>query len=298
MARRILVTGGSGFVAGSVLAQASGDLEVHVMSRGPALVERKRLSWHPMASFEADRIRESVRAIAPDAILHLAAIAGIDYCEAHQDEAMCTNETFTGVLAECAAQCGAKMVYSSTDNAFDGERGRYTETDPPSPVNFYGHTKVAGEKRVEAMGGNWVVARVSLVMGLPMLAEGNSFLSRMLPVLEAGGEVGVPTEEIRSPVDVVTLGRALLELADNDFCGYIHLSGDDVLSRFEMVRRIARHLGYRDEQVVPNDPAALPGRAPRPRDVSLANATAHTVLTTPLCGLEEGLERVLARRRT
>ena len=294
MMRRVLLTGGSGFVAGSVLAQAGEGVEVHVLSRGAALLERDGVCWHSLASLDLDGVRGVVRDVAPDAIVHLAAIADIDYCEAHRDEARRANEVLTGVLAGCASECGAKMVYSSTDNAFDGKRGLYEEGDSPSPVNFYGRTKVAAEKLVEAMGENWVVARVSLVMGLPMLSEGNSFLSRMMPVLAAGGEVGVPTEEIRSPVDVVTLGQALLELAGNDFSGYIHLSGDDVLSRFEMVRCIARQLGYRDEQVVANDPEGIPGRADRPRDVSLANARAHAVLTTSMCGLEEGLERVLA----
>jgi len=60
------------------------------------------------------------------------------------------------------------------------------------------------------------------------------------------------------------------------------------------VRRIAAHLGYPPEQVVPNDPTSIPGRADRPADVSLLNARARSVLRTPFCGLEEGIARVMA----
>jgi dTDP-4-dehydrorhamnose reductase len=153
---------------------------------------------------------------------------------------------------------------------------------------------VEGEKAVLAMPRGGVVARVAIVMGLPMLGVGNSFLSKMIPVLERGETLGVPPLEIRSPVDVATLGQALLELADHDFTGIIHLSGNDVMNRCEMVQTLAKGLGFSPDLVVPNDPTDIPGRADRPVDVSLSNALARSVLATPFCGLDEGLKRVLA----
>jgi dTDP-4-dehydrorhamnose reductase len=95
---------------------------------------------------------------------------------------------------------------------------------------------------------------------------------------------------------VITLGRALLELAGNDWTGVIHLSGNDRMTRFEMMRRIAKNLGYDAGLVVAHDPESIPGRAPRPRDVSLSNIKARSVLKTPMAGLERGLELVLAAK--
>jgi dTDP-4-dehydrorhamnose reductase len=296
MTERIVLTGGSGFVAGSVIAQ-SGEREVHVLSRGKSLLQRAGIHWHNLDVTDPVALAAKIHEIGPSAILHTAAIADIDYCQAHQTEAEAVNATWTANLAALAEAHGAKLVFLSTDNVFDGVRGRYSESDAPSPSNYYGETKVIGENAVARIpDATWVVARVSLVMGLPMLGVGNSFLSRMLPSLEAGEVLGVPPMEIRSPIDVVTLGRALLELAGNDFCGYLNLSGDDILNRCEMVQRIAMHLGYPAHQVIPKDPTHIPGRAPRPRDASLLNTRAHEVLDTKLCGLEEGLERVLANR--
>jgi len=293
MTTRIAITGGGGFVAGSMLRQAPEGVELHAITRGAPLADLPRVVWHQADPLDAPAFAACMESIAPDAIVHTAAIAAIDYCQAHQDEAREVNIRITERAAELAARLGAKFVYCSTDNVFDGARGRYTEDDTPAPVNFYGHTKLAGE-RAAASVDNHVIARVAIVMGLPMLGVGNSFLSRMIPTLEAGEELGVPPQETRSLIDVVTLGQALTELACNDFTGIVHLSGNDIMNRFEMVRRIAAHLGYPPEQVVPNDPASIPGRAERPADVSLLNDRARSVLRTPFCGLEEGIARVMA----
>lgn len=294
MATRLLVTGAGGFIAGSVITQAPEYLEVHALSRGPALLQRPSLYWHTLDPLVSARLEDAVRAIAPTCILHTAALADIDYCDTHREEAHRVNVGLTRQLVALAAKCGARLVYLSTDNAFDGRQGHYTEDDPVSPINYYGETKTAAERFVAEMGASWVVARVSLVMGLPMLAAGNSFLSRMILKLEQGEQVAVPAGEIRSPIDVVTLGQALLELVEHEYSGRLHLSGDDVLSRFELAQRIAGRLGYSVELVAAGDPAKMRNRAPRPRDVSLANDKGHAVLQAPLCGVDEGLERILA----
>jgi dTDP-4-dehydrorhamnose reductase len=293
MGQRIVVTGAGGFVAGSILRQVPAGAEVHALTRGDAIAELPGVTWHAANPLDGGAYNYLIEQIAPDAIIHTAANANIDYCQANQEEALEINARVTQRMADLATRLGARLIYCSTDNVFDGEKGLYDEDDPTSPVNFYGHTKVLGEEYVLRMPRGGVVARVAIVMGLPMLGVGNSFLSKMIPVLEKGEQLGVPPLEIRSPVDVATLGQALLELADHDFTGIIHLSGDDVVNRCEMVRRLAVGLGYPGELVVPNDPTVIPGRAARPINVALSNKRAHGVLTTALCGIEEGLRRVL-----
>ena len=231
MKRRLLVTGCGGFVAGSVVWQA-GDWDLHALSRGDPLLERDGLEWHCLDPCDRALLRNVFDTVQPDAVIHAAAIADIDYCQAHQNKAEQVNVGVTQELARLCQAAGAKMVFLSTDTVFDGEKGYYVETDPPGPLNFYAETKVRGEQIVPQVAPNAAVVRVSLVMGLPVLGSGNSFLSRMCAAFEEGREVGVPDNEVRTPVDVITLGRALLELAGNDFYGLVHLAGNDRLNRF------------------------------------------------------------------
>jgi dTDP-4-dehydrorhamnose reductase len=291
--RRLVVTGATGFVAGSVISQAGSDWEVHAFSRGATLKRFAGEAWHRFDLNDKAELTRRMDSVAPDAVIHAAAIAGIDHCMAHKDEARQANVETTARLAALSAERGAKMVFVSSDNVFDGKRGMYAETDATAPVNFYGQTKVAGEQSVLDSSSRAVAARTALVMGLPALGSGNSFLDWMIPKLAAGEQVGIPENEIRSPIDVLTLGCALLELASNGYAGILHFAGNEALDRCEMVRRIAGRMGYDPGLVVANDPAAIPGRDERPLDVSLNNEKSRAVLDTQFLGLEDGLELVL-----
>ncbi len=294
MDKTVVITGGSGFVAGSMIRQVPAGYTAHVLSRGKALVKVPNVVWHKLDPTDNDALVKCLEEVRPHAIVHTAAYAGIDFCQKEQAEAHRVNSTLTARVGKAAEELGCRFVYCSTDTVFDGVEGKYTEDSPTGPVNYYGETKVAGEVLTRFLSTPWVIARVAIVMGLPMVGSGNSFLSLMIPKFEAGEKVGVPIEEIRTPVDVVTLGRQLWELAGNDFTGVIHLSGDDLVNRTEMVMRIADALGYSRDLVYANDPADIPGRAARPVDVSLLNDKAHAVLENKPCSIAEGVRRIMA----
>ena len=289
--RRLLVTGGNGFVAGSILARAGDDWEIHGVSRGAPL-SKGRFCWHQVDGLDTDHWADLFRRVRPTAVIHTAALADIDFCEANPEMATAVNLGLTATLAGMCGQERIKLVFCSTDTVFDGERAPYQESDSPEPLNHYGRTKVEAERRVLALGDLGVIARLSLVMGLPVLGAGNSFVARLLDALAAGRDVAVPEREVRTPVDVLTLGRALIELAGSEHSGVFHLSGTERLNRLELSRRIAAAFGFRPDLVVPVDPAKMAGRAPRPRDVSMAHDRTRRCLATPMLDLDAGLSSI------
>lgn len=42
-----------------------------------------------------------------------------------------------------------EWIYISTDYVFDRAKGNYTEDDETNPINYYGETKLEGEKVVQ-----------------------------------------------------------------------------------------------------------------------------------------------------
>lgn len=291
--RKLVVTGAQGFVAGSVLAQAGESWEVHALTRTAAGCHPERFHWHVCDPLDTAALSQLFHAVRPDAIIHTAALADIDFCQANPNLARSVNVDFTRRLVDLSKQTNTHFVFCSTDTVFNGEHAPYRETDPPGAVNLYAETKIEAEQIVATLGSGSVIARLALVVGLPIGSAGNSFLVRMLQSFQAGRVVSVTQHEIRTPLDVITAGQALLELADKRLSGIVHLAGLSRVTRYELNQAIADRFGYSRSLVAPQAPAASAGRAPRPRDASLLTNRATAELKTPMRTLDDALTLIL-----
>ncbi|PYI85715.1 MAG: hypothetical protein DME26_10340 [Verrucomicrobia bacterium] len=316
MSKRVLLTGANGFVAGSIIAQAGEAIELHAVSRGVPIFGRRspnqtgasphpvfghftdnitarsHFRWHQLAPDNLAGWQRLFDSVHPDGVIHTAAIADIDFCQANPGICRQANVEFTRTLAKLCAAHDAKFVFCSTDTVFDGEHAPYREDDSVGPVNLYAESKVEAENIVAATRARNVIARLALVVGLPVLGAGNSFVEKLLASLRAGRTISVPPHEIRTPVDVITLGRALLELATGPFLGILHLAGNERLNRLEINRRIAAKFGFSSDLVLPSSAVNTPGRVQRPRDVSLDNTRARSELSTPMLGFDAALDLI------
>src|SRR5665647_40705 len=290
---KLLITGVNGFVAGSVLAHAKGKWEIHGIGRSESLTKDPELIYHVLDLLDDQKVADLFNEIRPDAVIHTAAMANIDACQNNQEMAEQANVYITGTIARLCKKYDAKMIFCSTDAVFDGIKGDYTELDAPRAVNFYAETKIKAEQIVLSASDINVVARLALVMGLPVIGSGNSFLADTIEKLKKGLPIPFPVNETRTPVDVITLGSALVELAGHPFGGIIHLSGNTKINRYLMALEVATTLGYSTELIVSVDSNSMIGRAPRSNDVSMDNALARQILKTPMRTLAEGLELTL-----
>jgi len=290
--KTVLITGGGGFVGANILAQGLSRFRFTALEQNPATDFKDAVEWITMDLRDERRISQIFDTLRPSAVIHTAAISDIDICEADRALAEEMNVELTRRIAALSAARGAQLIFFSTDTVFDGKRGGYTEEDEPHPLNFYGETKVKSESIVLNSGGPAAVVRLSLVMGLPVITRGNSFLAKMLDTLRKGEPVYFPSAETRTPLDVITLSRSVLEIAERGLTGIFHLAGNDRMTRFDMAGRIAAFYGF--DQALVRDQLSDPAkkRAPRPADASLDNGKAKKVLKTPMLGFEEALNLV------
>lgn len=295
--KRLLVTGYGGFVAGSIVHHARGNWEIHAFSLTESECAMEGFSCRRFDLRDKTRFRETFETVKPDVVIHTAALADIDYCQIHPEEAEAVNVGVVAFLARLCRDANARLIFCSTDTVFDGLKGWYTEEDAPNPINIYAETKVRAEQAVLKTLDRALVVRLSLVVGLPVMGAGNSFLAKMVASLESGEPMPFPKNEIRTPIDVITLGRAFVELAGNDLCGILHLAGNTRLNRYEMACHIAQRLGFSTDLVIPADSNAMAGRAKRPSDASLDNTKARKSLTTPMRTLHDALELILTTEK-
>jgi dTDP-4-dehydrorhamnose reductase len=262
MTKKLLVTGGAGYLGAELVRRAAaGGWEV-------------RATWlerdHPL-DVPVEWVRMDVR----DPAAVKAAVEGVD-CVVHTayrfsgPECWSTNVEGSELVARAAT--GARLLHLSTDLVFDGVRGNYREDDEPRPVNDYGRSKAEAERRVTAAHPRALIVRTSLMYG----AADPGPQERLV----ASGHERFFVDEIRSPVLVGDLADALLELAERDEQGPIHLGGADAVSRYDF----ALLLGADRARI--RAARTTPDRAP---NVSLDSSRAARLLRARLRGVREVL---------
>src|SRR5262245_9991009 len=210
----VLVTGASGLLGGYLLRQLRDDGLAVTAWSGTRTGEVFGTPLRTVDLGDPDAVAAACRAARPGVVLHAAAMARLPDCHRDPDRARRVNTNATAVLAELAAQAGARLLLVSTDLIFDGERGWYREEDAPAPLSVYGRTKAAAEESALAAPGGAVV-RMSLLFG-PSLTS-RPFFDEQVTALRAGRPLTLFADEWRTPLALTTAARALVALARSGF---------------------------------------------------------------------------------
>lgn len=208
------------------------------------------------AFFEANKMNYCINA---------AAYTAVDKAETDQDIALAVNETAVANLANACAAHGARFLHVSTDYVFDGNASEpYLEDGEVNPVNFYGETKLRGEKAALANASS-IIVRTSWVYS----KFGNNFVKTMLRLMGERESLNVVSDQVGSPTYAADLAKALLDMvvaidANPSLPGGIyHYSNEGVISWYDFAVAIAEISGSKC-QVNPIPTSAYPTPAKRP----------------------------------
>jgi UDP-glucose 4-epimerase len=149
--KRILVTGGAGFIGSAVIA--------HLQSKGHDIYvidnlsfgNRKFIAIDDQHFFNADILNESdmdriIGHIKPEYIIHLAAIHFIPYCNQHPYESSNINIRGTINLLKAAKKYQPeKVFFASTAAVYPIYDQAVSETFATGPMDIYGLSKLTGE---------------------------------------------------------------------------------------------------------------------------------------------------------
>jgi len=288
--KKILITGGSGFVGGHLVKLAQANYEVHALYNKTPL-QNKNILAHQFDLYQVALLKNFLDEIAPDVIIHTAAIANPDQCEENPDAASQVNFKATEALASWAHNTGSRFIFTSTDMVFDGMKGNYIERDPPNPISLYSRAKLSAEQFIVANNSNYVIARVALAYGMGVTRQ-TSFFEKMIEKLKRAESIALFHDQFRSPILVDNLAEALLELVDNEFVGIIHLGGSERISRWEFGLKACEILDLPSQNISKGSMFDFAGAAFRPQDISFKIELAKKILKVKLLNCEEGLERI------
>ena len=174
-ARRVLVTGGAGFI-GSHLVRMLLDRGYHVrvldrFDYGRVGIEGLRHPNLQIIQGDICNSRDLSRAVKNvDGVIALAAIVGDPACNLDPEETINLNYTATKILAETCNLYGVRrLVFASSCSVYGASsQGMLTEESRLNPVSLYARTRVLSENILFDRHGDVepVVVRLATVFGL------------------------------------------------------------------------------------------------------------------------------------
>jgi len=209
---------------------------------------------------DARAVNAWIRKLSPAVVINCAAYTRVDDAELEQDLALRANGWAPGTMATAAREEGSSFFHISTDYVFDGSGERpWKEEDPPSPVSFYGLSKLEGERRVQEAGGRWCIIRVQWLFG----PGGKNFVDTIRHLCLGKDEIRVVADQVGAPTYTKDLAGALARMADHGAMGIFHLANSGYASWHTVAVHIAGRVNPHC-RVIPCSTDEFPRLANRP----------------------------------
>lgn len=244
-----------------------------------------------------DHIDELIRFISPDVVIYCAAMNNENECINQPALALYVNGEAPQLFARAIENIGGRFIFLSTSKVFSGEKGSYTESDPPRPQSTYGRTKYRAEESIKGRDNTFIL-RLGTAFGLASYGQ-RSFLNRMLYALWRKEELNLISNEHRSFFSVEELAKAVGVIIDVDigYSGIYHIGGDTKDTYYSFMSKVASIFHIPHSLLKPvegdfyNDSSTFQGKR-RGQDLSLCHKHFSDTFHHQFLDPEHSIERL------
>ena len=198
----------------------------------------------------------------PAFFINAGAYTAVDKAETDRALALSVNGTAPGKIAALCKEYGTKLIHISTDYVFDGDGQRpYLPDHPTSPVNYYGQSKLQGEKAALEENEATIIIRTAWVYS----TYGHNFVKTMLRLMNERPSIGVVSDQYGAPTYARDLALAIMAIIEKGarHYGIYHFSNEGHITWWDFAVAIKEMAGL-NCQVNPITTADFPTPAKRP----------------------------------
>ncbi|MEM5830511.1 MAG: SDR family oxidoreductase [Candidatus Aenigmatarchaeota archaeon] len=239
---KILITGSTGLLGywiSKIFIESNFNVYLVYNTHEPKFKDAEKIALD-ITNFE--KVKETLKKVKPDVIIHSAALTDVDLCEKEKELAynVNVNGTRNFIKSLYTLNLSSKFIYISTDYVFDGQKGNYREYDIPNPINYYGLTKLLGEE-VTKTYNNYIIIRTSALFGFSPSGKENFGLIALKKLIN-NEKVKAFVDQIVSPTYVEFLADAIFKLIKLEISNDIlHIAGE-AMSRYDFALKLAKIL--------------------------------------------------------
>ncbi len=289
--RRVVITGSNGLLGQKVteLLSQSQSYSLHLTSsQEESVFPADQAPYTRMDITDRSQVTRVIDELQPDTIINTAAITNVDSCETNREAAWRVNVNGVENLVHAGKLAGSHIIQLSTDYIFDGKSGPYSEEDRPNPIGYYGRTKLAAENLLRTSNVGHAIVRTMVLYGQARKVKPN-FALWLIRELQEERSVKVVSDQLGSPTFVDDLAYGIVKILELKKSGIYHISGPDVVSRYDFAREVARVFRLNTKLISAVKTSALNQPAPRPLKSGFIILKAQVDLNLAMSGMENGL---------
>jgi UDP-glucose 4-epimerase len=258
--KKILITGGAGFIGSSIIAEYQKfNHEIFVIDNlsfgNREFIDIPDNCFFNINIRDREKVNSVVSSVKPHYILHLAAIHFIPYCNQHPFESSDINITGTVNIIEAAKNVKEleRLMFASTAAVYPICDVAVNENVTPSPMDIYGVSKFAGE---------YICREFHLSTGIPVVVARffnafgpNETNPHLIPEIQKQVNEGnrkiklgnlTPKRDFIHTSDMATALRMLIDKSESGF-DIFNLGRGEEYSVTEIVEAFERQLGEKIE---------------------------------------------------
>ena len=213
-----------------------------------------------------EAVREAVRENHVQCIINCAAWTNVDKAETAGDIVETLNAVAPENLAKAMKEVDGLLVHISTDYVFGGDpyNTPCNENMHGTPTGVYGLTKLHGEEKIQAVGGNYIILRTAWLYS----EFGHNFVKTMLSLTATKPQLKVVFDQTGTPTYAGDLANAIFDIVENNkfegHSGIYHFSNEGVCSWYDFTVKIAQIAGHTACQILPCHSDEFPSPVKRP----------------------------------
>lgn len=286
---RMLITGASGMLGGTLVKYFAADYEVYATSSQSDLPFAER---HLQFDLNSEDYEPLVSWSQPDVIIHSAALTNGNYCDQNPELALQTNALSLHKLG-LSADSNTRILYISTDAVFSGETQNSTEKDHAASESVYGKSKELGEFFLELRSQNFTIIRTTIV-GVNQLSGRQGFAEWIVNSAKGEERIGLFEDVLFTPISCSSLAHKLSSIIDQNLFvnERVHIGASEIYSKYDFGIALLEELGLSTNHVDRGQITSFEDRAKRATDQSLDSSYFEKKTGIKLPGLKETVKQL------
>lgn len=292
MKKTILITGSNGLLGQKLVDLLSKEENIQLIATAKGdnrLPNQEGYVYQSLDITDSQQVNEVFAAFKPQIVIHTAAMTNVDTCESDLEGCESLNVKAVEYIVHACEKQGIFLCHLSTDFIFDGADGPYDEEATPNPISIYGESKLKAEKIIQASSIRWAIARTVLVFGIVPDMSRTNIILWVKKSLEEGKQINVVTDQFRTPTLAEDLAIGCWLIAQKEAEGIFNISGEELLTPYEMAIQTAEYFHLPKELIKPADSSTFTQPAKRPPRTGFILDKAKRVLGYQPRSFNEGI---------